>query len=306
MITFNGNQYDPFKVLGVPHNVTEENLKKAYRGLAKKYHPESGSTGNEEQMKLITLCYQDVKKQVKNFQKTNSNETLNTFGVLKRETIYNLTILINELQTIIVHNNSANIILENTSFYAQLNQVFHQYIEKLEGCAADLKVAQNELDLAKFHVNLLNVQTTFLPFFIDSLKSLLKSNLIFAYNSKEINELLSSLDNVNANNLSEWCLQNHTSLFEIIALDYQMKLEFINAQAAYIDFEHYEKMKPQLTKIYYSFIKAVNNALSLNSISLKEAYAEILNQYTKALANYSLDFMELVSIQEKNKKIKKR
>lgn len=58
---------DPYKVLGVPHNATDEEVKKAYRELAKKYHPDSYMDNPlsdlvEEKMKEINEAYDTIQK----------------------------------------------------------------------------------------------------------------------------------------------------------------------------------------------------------------------------------------------------
>lgn len=55
---------DPYKVLGVQSNATDEEIKKAYRALAKKYHPDIHPNKQlaEEKMKEINAAYDIIQK----------------------------------------------------------------------------------------------------------------------------------------------------------------------------------------------------------------------------------------------------
>ena len=50
---------DPYKSLGVNKGATETDIKKAYRKLAKEYHPDK-SSGNEERFKEIADAYETL------------------------------------------------------------------------------------------------------------------------------------------------------------------------------------------------------------------------------------------------------
>ena len=50
---------DPYKSLGVNKGATENEVKKAYRKLAKEYHPDK-SSGNEERFKEIADAYETL------------------------------------------------------------------------------------------------------------------------------------------------------------------------------------------------------------------------------------------------------
>lgn len=56
---------NPFEVLGLSQEASEDEIKKAYRSLAKKYHPDNQETGDESKFKQIQEAYEfamDIKK----------------------------------------------------------------------------------------------------------------------------------------------------------------------------------------------------------------------------------------------------
>ena len=57
---------DPYKVLGVSPDATDDEVKKAYRALARKYHPDNYAGSDladvaEEKMKEINAAYDAIK-----------------------------------------------------------------------------------------------------------------------------------------------------------------------------------------------------------------------------------------------------
>ena len=57
---------NPYKILGVAENATDEQIKDVYRELSKKYHPDlnQGSKKSEEMFKKVSECYRILLKKI--------------------------------------------------------------------------------------------------------------------------------------------------------------------------------------------------------------------------------------------------
>lgn len=69
---------DPYKVLGVSRDASDDEIKRAYRRLAKQYHPDRnpGDTAAAQKMQQINAAYE----QIKNPEKAQPNSGYNSYG----------------------------------------------------------------------------------------------------------------------------------------------------------------------------------------------------------------------------------
>ncbi|MFA6948143.1 MAG: DnaJ domain-containing protein, partial [Eubacteriales bacterium] len=71
---------DPYKVLGVSPDATDDEVKKAYRDLARKYHPDTYVNNPladlaQEKMKEINEAYDEIQKMRASGAKNTSSQT---------------------------------------------------------------------------------------------------------------------------------------------------------------------------------------------------------------------------------------
>ena len=74
---------DPYVVLGVDKNASEDEIKSAYRKLAKKYHPDANpnDASAAEKMKEINAAYDQIKNpsSYQQYSQYNTNNTYNNY-----------------------------------------------------------------------------------------------------------------------------------------------------------------------------------------------------------------------------------
>ena len=76
---------DPYKILGVSPNATDDEIKKAYRELARKYHPDKYRDSDladlaSEKMKEVNAAYEEIKQMRDSGSSANSGSSGSSYS----------------------------------------------------------------------------------------------------------------------------------------------------------------------------------------------------------------------------------
>ncbi|MFW5842846.1 MAG: DnaJ domain-containing protein, partial [Spirochaetota bacterium] len=70
---------DPFEVLGVDSEADDEEIRKAYRRLAKQEHPDTAGSGGEESFRRVNDAYEEIKSARRRQERTQTAPRRRTY-----------------------------------------------------------------------------------------------------------------------------------------------------------------------------------------------------------------------------------
>lgn len=78
---------DPYQILGVSRDASDEQIKQAYRRLAKKYHPDlnPGDAEAAKKMQQVNAAYEQIKNPDKGYSAESSYDPFGGYGSPRRE-----------------------------------------------------------------------------------------------------------------------------------------------------------------------------------------------------------------------------
>lgn len=183
--------FDCFEVLGLTEDASLEEIKKAYRDLSKKYHPDNKVDGNQEMFEKVKLAYETLKEQEKrekyiaflkackkNNNNTNQEENISFEDIVKdyKEKEKQIKVAINVMISKVEKKEK------------QFSQIYNEFCEVLK--EGTLNINEFEIRKQKLRsVELSNINS------ILEIQNMINSNLIginLSYEKKKLKQLLSS------------------------------------------------------------------------------------------------------------------
>lgn len=216
---FDGKYVDPYRIIGVTQDVTEEELKKKYKELVKKHHPDERGDKDErheQAIRVLNISYEsileDVKKRDKSYIDTDLDE-------LKNETIEKINAYINSYQ---VAKTMCDL-NQDLAIFGVLSELFASAIAGAKNCIFLVNVAKTPKEIVEVVNVLAKKDASLSKEFFDKIPKSMCKELVFVYHCSESQKVLKSIDErTSKTSAIEWFMENKDVFIALYKFDHDL------------------------------------------------------------------------------------
>lgn len=274
MFYWEGKNVDPYKLLEVPYDVTEEVLKQKFRALAKKYHTDNGDVSLRQQnaIRLICQAKEEVEKDIKLRKKEAQEKALKEedYSSLDLEEMKKTIVKI--FDTYITEYQVAKVTCEinKVKSLKKIEEFFDQGIAVANNCIALVNMAASREEVLRIKGIFDKKRKNFDENFFADLEGLLKKLLIFIYESQEVQAVLNLImAGKKIATAQEWFTENSDALITVVRFDEELVEKMDGVLDEFKEDELYPHMSDEIDRVSYGIVVRVNEGLALSHTSYK-------------------------------------
>lgn len=269
MFYWEGRNVDPYRILEVPYDVTEDVLKRKFRTLLKQYHPDTETTGDvsirqQKAIRLINQAYSEVDKEIKTRKKEAQEKALREddyssldLDELKKAVIAKITNYITEYQVAKVTCE-----INQVKSLIKIKEFFDQGIAVANNCITLVNIASSREEVLNVKGIFDTKRRKFDENFFGDLDELLRKSIMFIYETREVQAVVQMIrTRSRKTSAQEWFTENSDALITIMRFEDELveKLDAIIEE--FRDDELFPYMEGAIEQKSYEILVQVNEGL---------------------------------------------
>ncbi len=274
MFIWNGINVDPYKVLEVAHDVTEEELKKKYRALARKFHTDGGNENQRQQdaIRLINLSRDQVLKDIQLRDKEAEERALKEEDYSSLDLEGLKKVIITKFSNYITECQVAKVTCEihQVKILEKVKEFFDQGIAVANNCIALANLSTSREEVLKLLEIFDTKKGKFDENFFGNLEELLQKSLFFIYSSLEVQTVLRLIkERAKGISAQEWFRDNADAFITVVRFDEELVKSLDSVIEEFKSDELYPYMVDIIEKKSYQILVEVNDGLAISHRSYK-------------------------------------
>lgn len=280
---FNGKQVNPYRILEIGEDASEEEIKRKYRALSHQYHPDcvASTPHNETAIRLVSEAYAEVIANLRRKKKEAREQALknDNYDNLDDETLKN--VIIEKFTRYITDYQVAKVTCElyHLNLLDEVKELFSQAIAVANNCISLVRLAQSREEILQVN-NIFKIKIKkFDENFYSDVGKLLVKELVFIYYAKEVQTIIGLLSRPEKKSANEWFMDNYDALVSVVSYDNELTQKLDSTLASFMEDDAYQVLEKEIKEMNMRFVGQANDLLMSKSLSFHEFNEDFIEAY---------------------------